>query len=72
MIEQFTPQRPDESLDEGILPGTSIARTYFLDARVLKECLYTVAINAVVIAEQATSSNAKKNVIAYLKSCQTV
>ena len=32
MIEQFTPQRPDESLDKWILPGTSIGGANFVDA----------------------------------------
>ncbi len=52
VIESLASQRADESLDERVLPRTSIGGTHRLDPASLKQCTGTVAINAVVVVEQ--------------------
>ena len=59
MIEHLSPQGSDESLDEGILPRTSIGGPNFLYATAVQKCSYAVTIDAVIVPEKILGLQAK-------------
>ena len=52
MVTELSPQRSDESLHERILPRASIGSPDFLYATAVQKRSYTVAVEAVIVAEE--------------------
>ena len=59
MIEHLSPQGSDESLDERILPRTSIGCADFRDVTTVQKCSYSVTIDAVIVPEEIRGLSAK-------------
>ena len=59
MIEHLSPQGSDESLEERILPRTSIGGPNFLYATAVQKRSYAVAVDAVIVPEKILGLQAK-------------
>jgi hypothetical protein len=59
MIEHLSPQGSDESLDERILPRTSIGSADFRDVTTVQKRSYAVAVDAVIVPEEILGLQAK-------------
>ncbi len=59
VIEHLSPQGADESLDERILPRTSIGGPNFLYATAVQKRSYSVAVDAVIVPEKILGLQAK-------------
>jgi hypothetical protein len=59
MIKQLSPRGSDASLNERILPRTSIGRTNFLYATTVQICSYAIAVDAIVVSEEILGLLAK-------------
>ena len=54
MIETLPPNRTDQPLDVGVLPGRPRRRQHFLDPHTLQTFPEAFAVGAVVVADQVT------------------
>ena len=52
MIKKFTSQRPDESLDIGILPRAAIGRPHLFDSATFQKGAYAVSVDVVVVPKE--------------------
>jgi hypothetical protein len=66
MIEQFSSQRPDHSLDEGVLPGRARGGHHFLNAKCRQATAGGGAVDAVIVAEDVARSVLKRKSFAEL------
>ena len=66
MIQHLSPQGSDESLDEGILPRTSIGGPNFLYATAVQKRSYAVAVDAVIVPEEILGLQAEGHCLTQL------
>ncbi len=52
VIEKFTAKRSDDTLGEGILPGTSVSNSDLLDATGLQELWDAISVDCVIISKE--------------------